>query len=147
MTVGLLLTGAYIIHFKIGFSSAVLGVLALLAAIVSLVLFFGVRDRVKGFSGPERITLGGIGVLGVLAVLGFTGVLPSYAVGTADQWFLGVSPEGFGSIGMAVSFAVSIAASLATAPPPREVQDMVEEIRIPSSRAHVHHDGVQAPAE
>jgi len=147
MATGLILTGAYIIHFKIGFSSAVIGVLFLLLALISLVLFFGVRDRQAGLSGPETITLGGIGVLGLLSVLGFTGVLPSVAMGSAEDWFLGVSPEGFGSIGMAVSFMVSVAASLLTAPPPREVQEMVEEIRIPSARAHVHHDGAQAPAE
>jgi len=147
MATGLTLTGAYIIHFKIGFSSIVLGVLCVLLALASLILFFGVRDGQAGYSGPEKATLGGIGVLGVLAVLGFTGVLPSFAMGTSDQWFMGVSPEGFGSIGMAVSFLVSVAASLATAPPPREVQDLVEEIRIPSARAHVHHDGAQTPAE
>tara|TARA_R110000868_G_scaffold6550_2_gene36939 strand:- start:1870 stop:3564 length:1695 start_codon:yes stop_codon:yes gene_type:complete len=49
----------------------------------------------------------------------------------AAHWFLGVSPEGFGTIGMLISFAVSIAVTLATAPPPEDVRQMVERIRAP----------------
>jgi cation/acetate symporter len=46
-------------------------------------------------------------------------------------------------VGMILSFTVSIVTALATKAPPQEVQDMVEEIRIPSAKAHVSH----GPAE
>lgn len=50
---------------------------------------------------------------------------------TADNWWFGVSPEGIGSIGMILNFIVCGVVSHFTPPPPQEVQDMVEEIRIP----------------
>ena len=49
----------------------------------------------------------------------------------AEHWFLGVSPEGFGTIGMMISFVVSVSVSLMTPAPPKDVQDMVERIRLP----------------
>ncbi len=138
MSVGLLSTAAYIIHFKIGFSSAVIGVCALILAIAATVLYFGLRSE----SGARAPLFAAIG-LGVVAVLGLVGVLPSFATGTTEQWFMGISPEGFGTVGMILSFTVSIVTALATKAPPQEVQDMVEEIRIPSAKAHVSH----GPAE
>ena len=49
----------------------------------------------------------------------------------ADWWF-GVSPEGFGSIAMAVNFVVALVVSALTPPPPPEISNLVEDIRIPS---------------
>ena len=51
--------------------------------------------------------------------------------GNADDWWLGISPEGFGFVAMLVNFAVSIIVCQLTAPPPAEVQDLVEDIRYP----------------
>ncbi len=52
--------------------------------------------------------------------------------GTADDHFLGISPEGFGSVAMVVNFVISIVVSKLTAAPPEDVQEIVENIRIPS---------------
>lgn len=52
--------------------------------------------------------------------------------GTEVDWWFGISPEGFGSIAMLLNFVVSLAVSSATEAPPQEVQDIVENIRIPS---------------
>ncbi|MEL7271327.1 MAG: sodium:solute symporter family protein [Bacteroidota bacterium] len=49
-----------------------------------------------------------------------------------DNWWFGISPEGFGTIGMIINFIVSIAISQFTPAPPEEVQEIVENIRIPS---------------
>ncbi|MCF6212505.1 MAG: cation acetate symporter [Flavobacteriaceae bacterium] len=49
----------------------------------------------------------------------------------ADWWF-GISPEGFGTIAMLFNFAVSLVVSKFTPAPPKEVQEIVEDIRIPS---------------
>ena len=46
-------------------------------------------------------------------------------------WFMNISPEGIGTVGMLLNFAVTIAVSLCTAAPPAAVQDMVESVRIP----------------
>jgi cation/acetate symporter len=56
----------------------------------------------------------------------------------SEHWLLGISPEGIGVVGMCLNFAVAIGVSLATAPPPANVQDMVEHIRVPR-----HFDEVQ----
>lgn len=53
--------------------------------------------------------------------------------GLSSQWWFGISPEGFGTVAMLVNFAVSLAVCYATAPPPADVQDVVENIRIPSN--------------
>jgi len=50
---------------------------------------------------------------------------------TADNWLFGISPEGIGSIGMLINFAIGLAVSYMTPPPPKEVQELVEYIRIP----------------
>jgi cation/acetate symporter len=50
---------------------------------------------------------------------------------TVDHWWLGISPEGIGSLGMLLNFAVCYLVSLFTPPPPQHVQDLIQEIRIP----------------
>jgi cation/acetate symporter len=49
-----------------------------------------------------------------------------------SEWWFGISPEGFGSIAMVINFVVSIVIMKFTEAPPKEVQDIVEDIRIPS---------------
>ncbi len=49
----------------------------------------------------------------------------------SDNWLLGISPEGIGTVGMMLNFIVSICVSAMTPPPPEEVQNLVEEIRVP----------------
>ncbi len=50
---------------------------------------------------------------------------------TAEHWLWGISPEGIGGIGMLLNFGVTLVLSSFTSPPPTQVQDMVERIRIP----------------
>ncbi|HEX9825214.1 MAG TPA: VC_2705 family sodium/solute symporter, partial [Flavobacteriaceae bacterium] len=49
-----------------------------------------------------------------------------------SHWWLGISPEGFGTIAMLLNFIVSITVMKFTKAPPQDVQDIVENIRIPS---------------
>jgi len=51
--------------------------------------------------------------------------------GEADWWF-GISPEGFGTFAMLINFIVSITVCQFTPVPPKEIQDLVEKIRIPT---------------
>ncbi|WP_213608973.1 sodium:solute symporter family protein [Pseudoalteromonas sp.] len=57
-----------------------------------------------------------------------------------ENWFLGISPEGIGLIGMIINFAVAAVVMKMTQPTPVEIQEMVEGIRNPkgSSEAHAH---------
>lgn len=50
--------------------------------------------------------------------------------GPKDWWF-GISPEGFGTIGMVLNFVVAIVVSRFTKKPPQEIVDIVDHIRIP----------------
>ena len=50
----------------------------------------------------------------------------------ASEWWFGISPEGFGTVAMFVNFIISVAVSRFTPAPPEYVQDLVENIRIPS---------------
>jgi len=56
------------------------------------------------------------------------------SMNTVDNWLFGVSPEGIGAIGMTLNFIVSIIVSSFTPPPPKEVQEMVEDLRIPRGK-------------
>jgi len=48
-----------------------------------------------------------------------------------DHWWFGISPEGIGTLGMILNFVFSFIISKFTPPPPKHIQDLVEEIRIP----------------
>lgn len=64
---------------------------------------------------------------------------PILGSNSKDDWWWGISPEGIGFIGMLINFAVAIIVSYLTPPPPREVQEMVENIRIPSGAGEATH--------
>ena len=74
-------------------------------------------------------------IAGMIAGIGFTFsyiVYFQFMGGTSDQYFLGITPEGIGFIGMLINFGVSFLVSSFTSPPPKNVVEMVEEIHIPS---------------
>jgi cation/acetate symporter len=59
--------------------------------------------------------------------------------GTKADWWFGISPEGFGTIAMILNFVISISVMKFTSEPPNSVQDMVENIRIPSDAGEATH--------
>ena len=54
------------------------------------------------------------------------------ATSTSSDWWWGISPEGFGTVGMMVNFIVAFTVSRFTPETPQDVQELVETIRIPS---------------
>lgn len=52
--------------------------------------------------------------------------------GLKDSWWFGISPEGFGTIAMIMNFVVAFLVNSFTPAPPSDVQEIVENIRIPS---------------
>ena len=71
-------------------------------------------------------------IAGMLAGLIFT---TFYIVGVKfygmQPWFFGVSPEGIGTVGMALNLVITLTVSRLTPPPPAEVQELVEMLRAP----------------
>jgi cation/acetate symporter len=59
--------------------------------------------------------------------------------GTKEDWWFGISPEGFGTVAMIINFTVSIIISKFTPEPPKEVQEIVANIRIPSGAGNAIH--------
>ncbi|MDH3205642.1 MAG: cation acetate symporter [Gemmatimonadota bacterium] len=56
----------------------------------------------------------------------------------ADNWWFGISPEGFGTVGMLVNFAITMVVSRFTPEPPVHVRVLVESIRIPRGAGEAH---------
>ncbi|MDD5757525.1 MAG: cation acetate symporter [Desulfobulbaceae bacterium] len=49
----------------------------------------------------------------------------------AANWFMGISPEGIGTVGMVINFVIMYVVSKMTPEPPMAVQKMVESLRYP----------------
>ena len=65
--------------------------------------------------------------------------LDLFGGGTQEDWWFGISPEGFGSVAMAVNFVISFAISRFYPAPPEDVQEMVESIRFPRGAGGATH--------
>ncbi|MDG3583296.1 sodium:solute symporter family protein [Galbibacter pacificus] len=64
----------------------------------------------------------------------------SVATSGKENWWFGISPEGFGTVGMFMNFIVAIVVSKFTKQPPQEIVDIVENVRIPkgAGQAQTH---------
>ena len=51
--------------------------------------------------------------------------------GTNEDWWFGVSPEGFGTLAMCANILVALLVASQTQTPPKKVQQMIDEIRKP----------------
>jgi cation/acetate symporter len=91
-------------------------------------IILGVFDKRTNMQGA---------VSGMIAGITFTAAYIIYfkfvnpAANTPDNWWFGISPEGIGTLGMLVNAAVTIIISRLSAAPPENIQQLVEDIRIP----------------
>ena len=72
-------------------------------------------------------------IAGMICGIGFTMsyiIYFQFLTDSKDYW-LGISPEGIGFLGMIINFVISFLVSSFSPAPPEEIQDMVENIRIP----------------
>jgi len=99
----------------------------------------------KKMSGKAAVAgmVSGIGVT-MLYVFQHKGIMfipgTSFLGDMGKDWFFGISPNAFGSVGALVNFAVAFAVLKVTGPAPAHIQEMVEHMRIPGtvSAAHDH---------
>ena len=67
-------------------------------------------------------------------ILYFKGVfIAPMAENVPANWFLGISPEGIGTIGMVLNLCVALTVSQCTTPPPAKIRALVERIRTPET--------------
>lgn len=77
---------------------------------ILLMLFYMIKFKLGGFGGGEK-----------------------------EDWWFGISPEGFGTIAMLVNFFVSFSISRFYPAPPQDVQEMTELIRYPRGAGKATH--------
>jgi cation/acetate symporter len=83
-------------------------------------------------------------ILGMIAGITFTAAYIVYfkfmhpELNTADHWWIGISPEGIGTVGMLINFALAITVSRFTPTPPPQVRALVDRIRVPSGAGEAH---------
>jgi cation/acetate symporter len=56
----------------------------------------------------------------------------STELNNSENWFMGISPEGIGFVGMLLNFFIAISVSSFTKKPPEEIEHLVDDIRKPN---------------
>ena len=101
----------------------------LAASSIFPVLIMGIfSKRINSFGAVSGMGSGLIFTLSYIVFFKFI----SPELNSPDHWFLGISPEGIGVVGMLINFFFAIIISLTTKPPPDEIRNLVNKIRQPS---------------
>jgi cation/acetate symporter len=97
-------------------------------------LMMGIFYKKMNRQGAVAGMLAGLGatVLYIFIYKGFF-FIPGTALfaDTAEFWLFGINPSGFGTIGAIINVAVAVTVAKMTGEPPQEIQDMVENVRVP----------------
>jgi len=78
-------------------------------------------------------------LVGLISTVGYMWYFV-FGGGNSADYFMGISPGGFGTVGMILHFVVAIVVASMTPPPSEEMQRIVEDLRIPrgAGDAHAH---------
>ena len=97
-------------------------------------LMMGIFSKSINKEGAIAGMLAGIGIT-LLYVFQHKGIMfiqsTSFLGNMESNWFLGIEPNAFGAIGAMVNFIVAYIVSKKSDPPPKEIKEMVERIRLP----------------
>ena len=143
MTIAILFAG-YLGMNPPGFAAGTVALaFGLAASSIFPALMMGIFSRKMSGKAAVAGMVSGIGVT-MLYVFQHKGIMfipgTSFLGDMGPNWFFGISPNAFGSVGALVNFAVAFAMLKVTGPAPSEIQDMVDHMRIPGkvSAAHAH---------
>lgn len=115
-----------------GFVAAVVALaFGLAAASFFPAIILGIFDKRMNKEGAVAGMVAGICLMLFYMIRFKTGLIGVMDPEPAENWWFNTSPEGFGTIAMLLNVFVSLVVSRLTSPPPQEVQDIVENIRIP----------------
>ena len=116
-----------------GFVAAVVALaFGLAAASFFPAIILGIFDKRMNKQGAVSGMIVGITLMLFYMIRFKTGLIGTFDPLPKSKWWFGTSPEGFGTIAMLVNVVVSLVVSRLTAEPPADVQEIVENIRIPS---------------
>ena len=116
-----------------GFAAQVVALaFGLAAATLFPTLMMGIFSKRMNSAGATWGMLAGLisTCLYLFAYLGWF-FIPGTAMLDSSQYLFGIPPTHFGPIGAVLNFVVAYVVSNATAAPPKEIQDLVESVRIP----------------
>ena len=118
-----------------GFAAEVVALaFGLAASSIFPVLMMGIFSKRMNTQGAIAGMLAGIG-LTLLYIFWFKGWFfikgTEMAPNKPENWFLGISPEAFGTVGAMANFAVAFIVAKFTPEPPEHIQHLVEDVRIP----------------
>jgi cation/acetate symporter len=100
------------------------------------VIFMGIFYRRMNREGAIAGMLSGLSfTFGYIVYFKF--IAPE--LNTAAHWWFGVSPEGIGTLGMLLNFGIALTVCHLTPPPPPEVSELVDNIRIPRGGGAAYH--------
>jgi cation/acetate symporter len=106
----------------------------LAASSIFPVLMMGIFSTRINNHGATLGMLAGLGIT-LFYIFAFKGFLfipgTELLANTTENHVLGIAPEAFGAVGALVNFAVAYLVSNATKEPPKEIQELVESIRVP----------------
>ena len=112
-----------------GFVAAVVALaFGLAAASFFPAIVMGIFYKKMNKEGAICGMLAGIGIM-LFYMLKFK--FDFFGGGSSEDYWFGISPEGFGSVAMILNFIVSFAVMKFTSPTPKKIKDIVDNIRIP----------------
>lgn len=141
MTVSILIAG-YLGLNPPGFAAGTVALaFGLAASSIFPALMMGIFS--KKMSGRAAVAgmVSGIGVT-MLYVFQHKGIMfipgTSFLGGLEPNWFLGISPNAFGAVGALVNFGVAFIVLKTGDEAPQEIQDMVDNFRVPHGAGAAH---------
>ena len=112
-----------------GFVAAVVALaFGLAAASFFPAIVMGIFYKKMNKEGAICGMLAGIGIM-LFYMLKFK--FDFFGGGSSEDYWFGISPEGFGSVAMILNFIVSFIVMKFTSPTPKKIKDIVDNIRIP----------------
>ena len=141
MTIAILFAG-YLGMNPPGFAAGTVALaFGLAASSIFPALMMGIFS--KKMTGQAAVwgMVSGIGVT-MLYVFQHKGIMfipgTSFLGDMGANWFFGISPNAFGAVGALVNFGVAFTILKMTAPAPDHIQDLVENMRIPTGAGAAH---------
>ena len=135
MTLAILVSG-YLGLNPPGFAAGTVALaFGLAAASIFPALMMGIFSKTINNKAAVAGMIAGIGVT-LLYVFQHHGIMfikgTEFLGGLEKNWFLGIDPKAFGAVGAMVNFAVAFLVSKATGPAPVEIQQLVDNFRVPA---------------